>query len=566
MPLTKLFTQSEKKFLNTLFDIIPDLVWLKDKDGAYLKCNSRFEQFYGATESELVAKTDYDFLNESLANSFKEHDLIAIKADKPTINEEFLNFADDSFHGTFETIRIPMKDESGNLTAVLAIARDINDRKKREEELKIQANYDTLTGLTNRSVFMDKLTQQISLKEFDTHYNCVLFIDLNRFKDINETMGHSTGDKILIMVAQRLQKITKERDTLSRLGGDEFAMLLVNTKTALQAGNTAQKVINTLRKPFVINKRKYHITVSIGISISPDDSNKPERLLQFADNAMHKAKEKGNNLYEFYTKELSFKAIEKIYIVDSLRNAIKNREFELFYQPQIDAKTNRTVGAEALIRWDKPDKGPQSPAIFIPLAESSGLILDIGRWIIDQGMKDIVEWKNRALDIEKISINLSVKQLSDEQLIPDIINRLEETGAKAEWIEFEITESYSMNNPEASIKKLNELVDLGFSLSIDDFGTGYSSLSYLKKLPVEKLKIDKAFVDDIDRDEDDKAIVQAVILIAKSMHLNVIAEGVENKKQQELLLEYGCNLIQGHLYSKPLAKKEFEEFLLSSRP
>ncbi len=284
MQLTELLTQleqqkDEKKFLNTLFDTIPDLVWLKNKDGVYLKCNPRFEQFYGATESEIVGKTDYDFVNESLANSFREQDLIAIAADKPTTNEEFFSFADNSLHGTFETIKIPMKDENGKLTAILGIARDINDRKKREEELKIQANYDTLTGLTNRSVFMDKLTQQISLKEFDTHSNCVLFIDLDRFKDINETMGHSTGDKILIMVAQRLQKIKRKSDTLSRLGGDEFAILLVNVQTSLEASRSAQEVINTLKKPFIINKRKYHLTVSIGISISPDDSNKPERLL-----------------------------------------------------------------------------------------------------------------------------------------------------------------------------------------------------------------------------------------------------------------------------------------------
>lgn len=571
MQLTKLLSQSEqklldeKKFLDTIFGTIPDLIWLKDKDGAYLKCNPRFEQFCGATESEIVGKKDSDFLNKPLAKLFKKNDSRAIKADKPSTDEEFLNFADGSFHGTFETIRIPIKDEDGNLTAILAIARDINERKEREKELKIDANYDSLTGLTNRSVFMNRLTQQIYLKEINTYYNCILFIDLNRFKDINETMGHSTGDKILIMVAQRLQQITKKSDTLSRLGGDEFAILLVNVASPLEASNVAKEVINILKNPFIINNRTYYITVSIGISISPDDSNKPERLLQFADNAMHKAKEKGNNIYEFYTKELSFKAIEKIYIVDSLRNALKNKEFELFYQPQIDAKTNRTVGAEALIRWDKPDKGPQSPATFIPLAESSGLILDIGQWIINRAMKDIVEWKKRALDIQKISINLSVKQLSDELLIPNIIKTLKETKAKAEWIEFEVTESYTMSNPEASIKKLNQLVDLGFSLSIDDFGTGYSSLSYLKKLPVEKLKIDKAFVDDIDYDDDDKAIVQAVILIAKSMHLDVIAEGVETQKQQELLLEYGCDLIQGHLYSEPLRKKEFEDFLLSSR-
>ncbi|MEA3370941.1 MAG: EAL domain-containing protein [Campylobacterota bacterium] len=553
--------KDEIALYHIMCDATPDLVWLKDKDGTYLKCNSKFEQYYGASQAEIVGKTDYDFLKKSIANSIREHDLIAINAKKPIISEELLSFSDNSFEGTFETIKTPLRDKDGNFIAFLGVARDINDRKEREEKLKIDANYDSLTGLTNRSIFMDKVKQEVRLKK---DYSCILLIDLDRFKDINETMGHSTGDKILIMVAQRLQKLTKKSDTLSRLGGDEFAILLSNIKDPLKARDFAQKVIRALAKPYVINSRTYHLSVSIGISVSPDDSNRPERLLQFADNAMHKAKEKGNNLYELYTKELSFKILENIFIVDSLRNAIKNREFELFYQPQIDAKTDKTVGAEALIRWDIPQKGPQSPAKFIPLAESSGLILDIGRWIIDRALKDIVQWKKAGLDIEKISINLSIKQLSDEELIPYIIEKLQKTGAKAEWIEFEITESYTMHNQEASIKKLNKLVEMGFTLSIDDFGTGYSSLSYLKKLPVKKLKIDKAFVDDIERGKDDKAIVQAVILIAKSMHLSIIAEGVETQKQEDLLLEYGCDLIQGHLYSEPLRKKEFEEFLSST--
>lgn len=553
--------KDEIALYHIMCDATPDLVWLKDKDGTYLKCNSKFEQYYGASQAEIVGKTDYDFLKKSIANSIREHDLIAINAKKPIISEELLSFSDNSFEGTFETIKTPLRDKDGNFIAFLGVARDINDRKEREEKLKIDANYDSLTGLTNRSIFMDKVKQEVHLKK---DYSCILLIDLDRFKDINETMGHSTGDKILIMVAQRLQKLTKKSDTLSRLGGDEFAILLSNIKDPLKARDFAQKVIKALAKPYVINSRTYHLSVSIGISVSPDDSNRPERLLQFADNAMHKAKEKGNNLYELYTKELSFKILENIFIVDSLRNAIKNREFELFYQPQIDAKTDKTVGAEALIRWDIPQKGPQSPAKFIPLAESSGLILDIGRWIIDRALKDIVQWKKAGLDIEKVSINLSIKQLSDEELIPYIIEKLQKTGAKAEWIEFEITESYTMHNQEASIKKLNKLVEMGFTLSIDDFGTGYSSLSYLKKLPVKKLKIDKAFVDDIERGKDDKAIVQAVILIAKSMHLSIIAEGVETQKQEDLLLEYGCDLIQGHLYSEPLRKKEFEEFLSST--
>lgn len=551
----------EKKFLDAIFDIIPDLVWLKDKNGVYLKCNHMFEKLYGATESEIVNKTDFDFVNDALANFFRKNDFLAIEADRPTKNEEFLSFADDSYHGMFETIKTPMKDKDGNVTGVLGIARDITDRKKREEELEVFANYDTLTGLTNRTVFMDRLSQLLYTRDNSIHYHGVLFIDLDRFKEINDTMGHSTGDKVLIMVAKRLESITRKGDTLSRLGGDEFTILLTDLKNPIEAGVVANKVLQSLREPFVIEKRKYYITSSIGISLYPDDSKSPERLLQFADSAMYKAKDRGKNRYEYYTKELSLKAIEKIYIVDSLRNAIKYKEFELYYQVQTDALDKKTVGAEALIRWNQPQKGLQIPAKFIPLAESSGLILEMGKWVILQAMKDIAEWKNNSLDIEKVSINLSPKQLDDEQLIPSIIKSLKESGAKPEWIEFEVTETYTMDNPETSILELNKLVNLGFTLSVDDFGTGYSSLSYLRRLPISKLKIDKSFVDVIEYDDDDKAIVNAVILIAKSMQLDVIAEGVENLAQQELLLEYGCNLAQGYLYSKPLPKKEFEEFI-----
>jgi len=307
----------------------------------------------------------------------------------------------------------------------------------------------------------------------------------------------------------------------------------------------------------MIDNNHFYITSSIGISTFPDDATSAQKLLQYADSAMYKAKENGKDTYEFYTQNLSDEAVQRVSILNDLRLAIKNNEFELYYQAQVDAKVLKTVGAEVLIRWNHPTKGLIPPLDFIPIAESSGKIIDIGKWVIYQAMLDMVEFKTQNYELDKISINLSVKQLNDSNLLLDIQKYLIDTKCKAQWIEFEVTETHVMNNPESTIIILNELVKLGFTLSIDDFGTGYSSLFYLKKLPVSKLKIDKSFIDDISQNSDDEAIVHAVILIAKSMNVEVIAEGVETQEQQRFLLAHGCNLTQGYLYSKPLPKKEF---------
>jgi len=408
---------------------------------------------------------------------------------------------------------------------------------------------------------MDRLTQLLNKRDNPNLHHAVIFIDLDSFKEINDTMGHNTGDELLKLVASRLRDVIRQGDTLARLGGDEFTILAENILQPLEAGSIAKKILKILKEPFIIDSNHFYITSSIGISIFPDDASSVEKLLQYADSAMYKAKENGKDTYEFYTQNLSKEAIQRVSILNDLRLGIKNQEFELYYQVQVDAKISKTIGAEALIRWNHPTKGLISPIDFIPIAESSGKIIEIGQWVIHQAMSDMVEFKNNNYDINKISINLSVKQLNDTSLLNDVKQALVDTKCKAKWIEFEVTETHVMDDPESTILILNELVELGFTLSIDDFGTGYSSLFYLKKLPVHKLKIDKSFIDDISRNSDDEAIVHAVILIAKSMNLEVIAEGVETQEQQNFLLTHGCNLTQGYLYSKPLPKKEFDKYI-----
>ncbi len=552
---------TQENLLRTIINVIPDLIWLKDTEGKYLACNTKFEQLYGAKESEIIGKDDFDFVDQRSAQSFRDNDYMAIEMDGSRANEEVLVFADGSYEGLFETIKTPMKDLEGNVIGVLSIARDINERKAREEQLKVYANYDMLTGLANRTLFMEHLSHSITLRKPSKQYSAVLFIDLDHFKEINDTFGHSTGDKMLKLVSKCLQDILREEDILSRHGGDEFTILLENIHTPLDAAHIAQNILDRLKMPLTIDNHQFYISASIGITIIPDDSSDPETLLRFADIAMYKAKDNGRDRYAFYTQNLSEEAQEKVQIEQDLRNAINHNEFLLYYQPQINVLNRKVIGAEALLRWNHPQKGMVMPLQFIPIAESSGQIIDLGKWVIRQAMKDISKWKKDNLDIEMISVNLSVRQLNDQALIDTIKESLNATGCHPDWIEFEVTEGYAMSDHQAATSLLQEIYALGCKISIDDFGTGYSSLAYLKRLPIHKIKIDQSFVQDVPGNPDDEAIVSAVILIAKSMNLNVIAEGVETTPQQEFLLEHGCLFSQGFLYTEPLPKVEFEAYL-----
>ncbi len=552
---------TQKNFLKTIVNVIPDLLWIKDTEGKYLACNARFERLFGANESEIIGKDDFDFVDQESANFFRNKDRKALEVKESHIYEEVLTFADSGYEGLFETIKTPMKNGEGNVIGILGIARDISERKAREEQLRIYANYDMLTGLANRTLFMDRLSHLMTLRKSNNQYSAVLFIDLDHFKEVNDTFGHSTGDKILKLVSKRLQSVIRKEDTLSRHGGDEFTILLENINTPLDAANIAQHILDTLKDPFIIEEHQFYITTSIGITIAPDDSSDPETLVRFADIAMYNAKENGRNSYTFYTQDLSIQAHERILLEYDLRNAIIKHEFVLYYQPQINVLDKKVVGAEALLRWYHPQKGMIMPLQFISIAESSGQIIDIGKWVIRQAMEDMRKWKEDKLDIKMISINLSAKQLNDKALITIIKDSLEATGCHPDWIEFEVTEGYAMSDQQAATSLLEEIHDLGCNISINNFGTGYSSLAYLKRLPIQKIKIDQSFVQDAPTNHSDEVVVSASILIAKSMNLDIVAEGVETTPQQEFLVKHGCIFAQGFLYTQPIPKKEFEAYL-----
>jgi len=419
-------------------------------------------------------------------------------------------------------------------------------------EIKYQANYDSVTHLPNRFLFLDRLEQAISKADRDDTMFAVLFFDLDRFKQINDSLGHTIGDEVLKLVAKRLEKSIRNEDSIARLGGDEFVVIAEAQTMPEGAAILAEKLNRVLEEPYFCRGHELFITGSIGISLYPKDGHDADTLIRNADSAMYRAKNAGANTFHFYSPEMTERAFDRILMEKNLRVALKKSEFEVYYQPQYDLQTFQMIGLEALIRWPHPTLGFIPPFTFIPIAEETGMINEIGAWVMESACRQICLWKQKNELIQRVSVNMSAKQLQQDNLVDLIKETLITTGCNPDWLEIEITESYLMSNPESAILKLEQLRALGVSIAIDDFGTGYSSLSYLKKLPISKLKIDKSFVDDVPTNPDDVAITKAIIALGKSMKMKLIAEGVETIEQQEFLKANGCDEVQGYLYSKPM--------------
>jgi len=446
------------------------------------------------------------------------------------------------------------------------LEREIAERKRAEESLLHLAYHDPLTELPNRLLFIDRLERSISKARRFKLQLAVLFIDLDRFKKINDSLGHTVGDKLLRLVAQRFQSCIRNEDTVSRLGGDEFTVIMESLNKPQHATVTAQKLIESMAEPFEIEGHKLFITTSIGISLYPEDGNVAEELLRNADSAMYRAKEEGRNTFQFYTVDMTEQAFERILMEANLRRALEKQELVVYYQPQVVMETREIIGLEALVRWEHPELGLVSPARFIPLAEDNGLIIPIGEYVLASACRQMVAWRKEGLNPGKVSVNLSGRQLQKKDLFQMISLTLAETGCKPEWLEFEVTEGFIMNNPAYSISLLQEIRELGIELSIDDFGTGYSSLAYLKRLPITKLKIDQSFVRDIPDDPDDEAIAKAIVALGGSLNLKVIAEGVENEQQEAFLIREGCTDAQGYYYGHPMPPGVIHQVLREGIP
>ncbi|MDX1808995.1 MAG: EAL domain-containing protein [Sulfurospirillaceae bacterium] len=453
----------------------------------------------------------------------------------------------------------PLFDENGKNIGILTSGEDITERRASEKRIHYLANYDGLTGLPNRTQLDIHIKDLINFAKRDKSEITVIFLDLDHFKDINDSLGHSTGDDLLISVAKRLRLLLREVDTISRMGGDEFVILLPDT-TANGATIVTQKIIDAFNKPFHIADHELSISASIGIAMYPHDGEDFETLYKNADTAMYRAKKDGRNTFCFFTQEMQENSIRHLELSNALRYAIERDQLELHYQPQFSTHDNVIIGAEALLRWNHPEFGKIPPDEFIPIAEESGIILSIGEWVLREATKSAKQWIDDGMEPIIISVNLSAVQFRSTTLTSNIIDILNEVELPIEYLELELTESVAMQNPQRAINIINELHTNGIKLSIDDFGTGYSSLSYLKRFSIYKLKIDQSFVRDITIDPEDKAIVNAIISLAKSLGLKTIAEGVETIDQLDYLTEQGCDEIQGYFFSRPLPKDEFELF------
>jgi diguanylate cyclase (GGDEF)-like protein/PAS domain S-box-containing protein len=442
------------------------------------------------------------------------------------------------------------------------IMRDVTDRKCAEERIHQLAHYDKLTGLPNRALFSQLLEQALAEAKYSKKQVAVLFIDLDRFKLINDSLSHDSGDAVLKQVARRLTDSQFKRNTIARFGGDEFVVLMRDCQIPTDAAEAAQHLLTAIAQPLLLEGQEYHLTASIGISAYPNDGENAQTILKNADIAMYRAKEHGKNNYQFYSAQMNLHSFERLVLERFLRHALDQDEFRVFYQPKIDLVSGRITGMEALLRWFHPAMGMISPVKFIPLAEETGLIVPIGAWVLKAACKQNKIWADQGLPPLRVAVNLSARQFAQDDLHSTILNVLEETGLAPELLELEITESVTMDNPEHAAALLRKLKALGIKLAIDDFGTGYSSLSYLKRFPIDNVKIDRSFIKDIPHDEDDVAITQAVIAMAHSLGLKVIAEGVESGEHVTFLRAHGCEEAQGYLFGAPMAADDFSRLIV----
>ncbi len=556
--------RSSETLLNSIVNTAADGIIVIDAAGMIEFVNLAIERMFGWKPLELIGKNiDTLMLSRHRAGPDGRIGGIdpAVKMTATGVGRELKAKHKDGSVFTIELTLGEMRIE-GRIK-FSGIMRDVTDRKYAEERIRYLAHYDDLTGLPNRVLFSQLLEQALSESTFANKQVAVLFIDLDRFKLINDTLSHDSGDDVLRQVAKRLTEALPRRDTIARFGGDEFVVLMRDCSIPTAAAETAQKLLTAIAEPLLLEGlEEYCLTASIGISAFPGDGQNAQTILKNADIAMYRAKEHGKNNYQFYSSQMNLHSFERLVLERFLRRALDQDEFELFYQPKIDLVTGCVTGMEALLRWMHPVMGMISPAKFIPLAEETGLIVPIGAWVLRAACAQNQAWQQRGLPALRVAVNLSARQFAQDDLHTTIVHVFEETGLSPELLELEITESVTMDNPEHAAGLLRKLKALGIRLAIDDFGTGYSSLSYLKRFPIDNVKIDRSFIKDIPKDEDDVAITKAIIAMAHSLRLKVIAEGVETEEQLAFLREHGCDEAQGYLFGAPMPADEFEKLML----
>lgn len=522
--------------------------------------NPAFELITGYTAQEAVGRRGGFLFREDIHQSGLQEILAAMRENREC-RALTRSYRKDGSLFWCELSLAPVCDEAGVLTHHISIFKDVTQRKQYEEQLERQANYDPLTGLANRNLMTDRLEQSLIYARRSGRLVAVLAFDLDRFKNVNDSLGHEAGDQLLRHISHRLEKCVRKGDTVARWGGDEFLIVLADMDQAENVIPVVQKILEAVSQPILVANNEITPTASIGITLYPRDADDRETLLRNADTAMYRAKEAGRNTFAFYTQDQNQRAIQRLQLEAGLHRALERRELALHYQPKVDLHTGALLGSEALLRWKHPDRGMISPAEFIPLAEETGLILPIGAWVLETACAQVKDWQTAGWPTMTVAVNLSARQFQQKDLVETIAGILARVRLDPGCLELEITESMVMQHPEEAAATIRRLHAIGVRLSMDDFGTGYSSLGHLKRFEVDSLKIDRSFVQDIPANQDDAAIVRAIISLAQVLKMKVVAEGVETEEQKTFLAALGCDEYQGFYFSKPLPPEEFEALL-----
>ncbi|MDH0749431.1 EAL domain-containing protein [Pseudomonas sp. GD03842] len=545
------------RLASAVFDSTLEGVLVTDANGVIVHVNRAFMEITGYRQDEVLGLTPAKFKSGRHGPEFYERMYKTILSAGQWSGEIWNRRKSGEVYPQWQSIRV-IKDDQGVITHFVAVFSDITTVKHSERELAHLAHYDALTGLPNRLLFIDRAEQAQTHAQRHKQTLALLLIDLDHFKHINDSLGHNLGDEVLKAVAERLTRLLEKGLTLARLGGDEFAVLVEGPYHAAQAAELAQSMLNGLREPFVIEGQSLFLTASIGISLFPSDALTAEQLLRNADAALFQAKSQGREGYALYTEQLTAHAQRRVELATELRRAIEHEELRVFYQPIHNLKTRRIEGVEALVRWQHPQLGMVSPGEFIPIAEQSGLIAHIDNWVLVESCRQMRQWLSEGIELSFVAVNVSSRLFSRGDLERRVARALNETGLAPQHLELEVTESAVMDDPEQAIEQMHRLRELGLKLSIDDFGTGYSSLLRLKRMPVQKLKIDQGFVAGLPEDDDDVAIVNAIIALARAMGMRVLAEGIEHADQADFLLRNQCELGQGYWFARPMPAAQID--------
>jgi diguanylate cyclase (GGDEF)-like protein/PAS domain S-box-containing protein len=569
--------EQSEQWHRLLVNTSPDVIYTLDARGAFTYVNDSIERTLGYAPAELIGKDYLVLVPPGEVDNARHRINERRTGERATRNYEIqLKRKEDllsslSEHTSSDHVVVELSSmgmyraldpDHKEFLGTYGVARDISERKQAEATIAFQAYHDLLTGLPNRALFKDRLGQAIVHAKRHGQTLATLFLDMDRFKVVNDTLGHLVGDGLLQAVAQRLRGSLREGDTLSRIGGDEFMLLLPHIRTRDNAAYIADKILASLKQPFHIEGHEIFVGISIGIAVFPDDGDTIESLVKHADIAMYHAKDSGRNDYKFFTHDLQKSFTGRLAVENEMRHALDKQQFEVYYQPQVSIPDQRIRGMEALIRWNHPSRGIVPPNEFIPIAEECGLITPINEWVLAAACRQATLWRASELPAVTMAVNLSARQIEHPQFVDKFTDCLRENGMGGQGLEIEITESTLMRDMDGSIEKLRKLAELGVEISIDDFGTGYSSLSYLKKLPIHTLKIDRSFIHDLNGHMNNgSTIVAGIAAMAKGLNLNLVAEGVETRAQLDYLRSLGCDAYQGYLFSRPVTVDKATEIL-----